>query len=555
MSVEAKLDKILSILEPEVKKKKTGESGLNFGANASAYIQEINQLRKKLRETEQHLDITRQLLLRRQLSIHEQNCNAPIQKPVFTPTVPRISRRGSLEMREMSDGNVAGLIGKTCAKAERPASKKALFRLLKANDKKVEFLSPDHRIHYSPQSTNLVRLVWESRPKCVLFIKKPRSPDVTKMMCNIASWLHQKFKMDIMVEPVVLEEVQTQSLTFLKTWEKEQTASLNTIVDFVVCLGGDGTLLWLSNLFKESCPPVISFAMGSLGFLTPFPASEYKHYLTQTIKGGFYLTLRSRLQTTIERAAPDSEADVAQLRKRMKRMSTTHLPTLKNLMNATHKSRDHTDEYPPTLRTFKQHTQSTHNIDVQKSEAKIKSHDKEEKLFTALNEVIVDNAKSTSLTNLDCYCDGVFTTKCQGDGLIVATPSGSTAYSLSAGGSMVHPQVPGILFTPVCPHSLSFRPIVFPDTSKISIRVSEDTRGDHSVAFDGKRRHMLHAGDSVHVSMCQWPIPAICRVSETEDWFNGVRSLLHWNLRAHQKKHKMSNNTNTEDRETESKGE
>jgi len=162
----------------------------------------------------------------------------------------------------------------------------------------------------------------------------------------------------------------------------------------------------------------------------------------------------------------------------------------------------------------------------------------EAETWNALNEVIVDNAKSTSLTNIDCYCDGVFTTKCQGDGLIVATATGSTAYSLSAGGSMVHPQVPGILFTPVCPHSLSFRPIVFPDTCKISIRVSEDARSEHSVAFDGRGRQTLNKGDTVHVSVSSWPVPAICRVSETEDWFTGVRSLLHWNLRTQQKKTK-----------------
>lgn len=79
-----------------------------------------------------------------------------------------------------------------------------------------------------------------------------------------------------------------------------------------------------------------------------------------------------------------------------------------------------------------------------------------------LNDVVIDRGLSAALTHLECFCDDGFVTTVQGDGLIIATPSGSTAYSMSAGGSMVHPQVPAILFTPICPHSLSFRPLVFP---------------------------------------------------------------------------------------------
>lgn len=87
-----------------------------------------------------------------------------------------------------------------------------------------------------------------------------------------------------------------------------------------------------------------------------------------------------------------------------------------------------------------------------------------------LNEVVLDRGISPYLTNLETYCDGSFVTHVQGDGLIVATPTGSTAYSLAAGGPMVHPQVPCVLFTPVCPHSLSFRPLMFPDHGERVVR-------------------------------------------------------------------------------------
>lgn len=82
----------------------------------------------------------------------------------------------------------------------------------------------------------------------------------------------------------------------------------------------------------------------------------------------------------------------------------------------------------------------------------------------------------------------------QGDGLIVATPTGSTAYSLAAGGSMVHPQVPCILFTPICPHSLSFRPLMFPDHGEAGIT------SDHVWS-----RHIMFCCSWVHVHISHLP--------------------------------------------------
>lgn len=79
-----------------------------------------------------------------------------------------------------------------------------------------------------------------------------------------------------------------------------------------------------------------------------------------------------------------------------------------------------------------------------------------------LNEVVIDRGPSPYLSNIDLYLDGKLITSVQGDGLIVSTPTGSTAYAVAAGASMIHPSVPAIMVTPICPHSLSFRPIVVP---------------------------------------------------------------------------------------------
>ncbi|XP_064350247.1 NAD kinase isoform X7 [Camelus dromedarius] len=83
-------------------------------------------------------------------------------------------------------------------------------------------------------------------------------------------------------------------------------------------------------------------------------------------------------------------------------------------------------------------------------------------LFQVLNEVVIDRGPSSYLSNVDVYLDGHLITTVQGDGVIVSTPTGSTAYAAAAGASMIHPNVPAIMITPICPHSLSFRPIVVP---------------------------------------------------------------------------------------------
>lgn len=79
-------------------------------------------------------------------------------------------------------------------------------------------------------------------------------------------------------------------------------------------------------------------------------------------------------------------------------------------------------------------------------------------------------------------------TTVQADGLCVATPTGSTAYSLSAGGSLVHPEIPTLLITPICPHTLSFRPMLLPDSMELRICVPYNSRSTAWASFDGRGR-------------------------------------------------------------------
>ena len=85
--------------------------------------------------------------------------------------------------------------------------------------------------------------------------------------------------------------------------------------------------------------------------------------------------------------------------------------------------------------------------------------------------------------------------------MIVSTPSGSTAYNLAAGGSMVHPSVQALLLTPICPHSLSFRPIILPHYVTLRLEVPTDSRSETYCSFDGKGRQLLGPGDVLEVGI------------------------------------------------------
>ena len=113
-------------------------------------------------------------------------------------------------------------------------------------------------------------------------------------------------------------------------------------------------------------------------------------------------------------------------------------------------------------------------------------------------------------------------------------PTGSTAYSMAAGGSVVHPAVPSILVTPICPHVLSFRSMVFPDHVTLRCYVPEDARSHASVAFDGKHRRELQRGECVQIQMSSYPMPTINRGDHSADWLESLKRSFNFNTRPRQ---------------------
>jgi len=146
--------------------------------------------------------------------------------------------------------------------------------------------------------------------------------------------------------------------------------------------------------------------------------------------------------------------------------------------------------------------------------------------------VVIDRGTSTFLGMLNIYCDGRLMTTAQADGIIIATPTGSTAYSLAAGGPLVAPSNPCILLTPICPHSLSFRPSVLPDSVKLKVELPRTSRQQNAqVCFDGRSPQTLYPGDAVVVTTSVWPLPGVCAVDQHADWFHSVKEKLLWNVR------------------------
>ncbi len=154
--------------------------------------------------------------------------------------------------------------------------------------------------------------------------------------------------------------------------------------------------------------------------------------------------------------------------------------------------------------------------------------------MNVLNEVVVARGPVSFIGVLDIACDNRYMTTLQGDGIIIATPTGSTAYSLAAGGSMVHPQVSAMLLTPVCAHTLSFRPLLVPDSSVLEVMVPEECRGNAWASFDGKFRTELQQGDLLHVKQSLYPMPTVNRANYTIDWFDALRSGFMFNERSRQ---------------------
>jgi len=350
-------------------------------------------------------------------------------------------------------------------------------------------------------SRQLQRRSTKQAVRNVMIVTKARDNALVDLTRELAEWLLVKprYGSDVGVNVYVDSKLRrskrfdADSLTakdcrfesMLRFWTPALCWASPELFDLVITLGGDGTVLFTSWLFQRIVPPVMSFSLGSLGFLTNFQFNQYKHQLDRIMgDSGMRVTMRMRFTCTVYRAAASNSS---------------------SSLNPQNSS----DPACPVTSNPTKIEGETHEV---------------------LNELVIDRGPSSYISSLDLYANDSLVTRISADGVILSTPTGSTAYSLSAGGSLVHPEIPAILLTPICPHTLSFRPMILNDSMELKVSVPTKGRGGGFVSFDGKGRIQLGLGDEVVVRASKYPFPTV--LSQPMEWFDAISRTLRWNTRA-----------------------
>jgi NAD+ kinase len=241
--------------------------------------------------------------------------------------------------------------------------------------------------------------------KRVGIISKPKKTEIREIVPSLLQWLH-----DRSIE--VFMDKETGSI--MQTSEHCRTRNeMPGMVDLLIVLGGDGTLLATARALNRKPVPILAVNLGGLGFLTAVTREQL-------------------------------------------------YPTLEMVLTGTHAS----------------------DFRVQ-LEGELIRADEVINSFLALNDVVLNKGAIARILDFELRVDGQFVSTYKSDGLIVSTPTGSTAYSLAAGGPIVTPAVQAFVVTPICAHTLTHRPLVLPDTVKIEVTVKSQREAAY-LTVDGQ---------------------------------------------------------------------
>lgn len=231
---------------------------------------------------------------------------------------------------------------------------------------------------------------------------------------------------------------------------------LPALVDLLVVLGGDGTLLATARLLGEHTVPILPVNLGGLGFLTSVTLEELYPILLQVLEGKHRISERVLLQAEVIRA------------------------------------------------------------------------DKVVERQRALNDAVLNKGPLARMIDLNLQIDGCYVCSYKADGLIISTPTGSTAYSMAAGGPIVYPTVEAFLITPICSHTLNDRPLVVPNTNRIDVDF-ESREETVFLTLDGQVGVDLQLGDRVAISKVANKLRLVRPARK--NYFEILRSKLKWEER------------------------
>ncbi|KAK7731506.1 NADH kinase pos5 [Cytospora paraplurivora] len=385
---------------------------------------------------------------------------------------------------------------------------------------------------YQETSVGLLTLHWPQPPRNILLVPKLHAPKVLQDAISFAQHLHDDYPdVSLVFESRIAARIHNDlSFPIYTTSRSDPSTQLPNKIDLVATLGGDGTILRAASLFalQSSVPPILSFSMGTLGFLGEWKFGEFRDAWSRVYASGSTdgaakskILLRHRLKVGVfdedgkninHSLMPTSTAEAHQ-RLRLMPLSAEQEASIKD------------PHWVPPVRA--------------------------PPTFHAVNELLLHRGGQPHLAIIDVYVNDHFLTEAICDGILISTPTGSTAYSLSAGGAIVHPLVGSLLITPICPRSLSFRPLVMPLDTKVVLRLSERNRGrELEVSIDGKRRTGAIPGMEIRIqgetitksNDGNWTggVPCVIRdlhngqpAAEGEDngdgWVGGLNGLLKFN--------------------------
>ncbi len=235
--------------------------------------------------------------------------------------------------------------------------------------------------------------------KNILIVYRNDSPDIISIVDQAEKWLKEK-------------KIKTQSLAQSNLFN---TPPVNTDIDLVLVLGGDGTYLQTVQYVSNHSVPFLGINMGSFGFLTVHKQDSLIEHLKSTLTGKMILEERSLIDVSFYQ---------------------------------------------------EQHKKSK---------------------FLALNDMVIERGSFSHLINISITIQNENIYSIKADGVIISSPTGSTAYNLAAGGPILHPQVESFAITPICSHSLTNRPVIVPDTCEMCFKINNNNQSAF-LTIDGRKQ-------------------------------------------------------------------